>query len=265
MGKERRMQRIFREDGKSIITAMDHGSTSGPVPGIINIAEPISKVISAGTDAILCNIGVAQRYEKLLGRCGLIVRMDFPCTEYALDAHDGELYLQVEEAVRVGADAVIFSGGPDVSGRDMSLERGMMRSLTKLRRECERYGMVLMAEMYPGGWNPPPEAINIKSLKLAARLAAEWGADVLKMPYRPGYEEVVEGCWLPIVVLGGEKTKSQETFFGNIYDSLQAGAKGVAIGRNIWGHEHPDRVIRLLNSLIHENSSLATAMEHLKD
>lgn len=264
MGKQKRLARIFREDGNTIITAFDHGSTSGPVPGIVDIDAPIKTVVDAGTDAVIVNIGVAKKCEKLLGRTGMIIRMDFPCTEYALDSHDSDLFLQVEDAVRVGADAVIFSGGPDVGGKDVSLERAMMKILSKLVRECERYGMPLIAEMYPGGWNPPADAINIKSLKLAARLAAEWGADMLKMPYRPGYEEVVQGTWLPIVVLGGEKTNSVESFFRNIDDAKKAGARGVAIGRNIWGNEHPDRVIKLLNGLFHEGELIDKALQHLK-
>ena len=84
------------------------------------------------------------------------------------------------------------------------------------------------------------------------------------MPYRPGYEEVVQGTWLPIVVLGGEKTNSVESFFRNIDDAKKAGARGVAIGRNIWGNEHPDRVIKLLNGLFHEGESIDKALQHLK-
>ena len=140
----------------------------------------------------------------------------------------------------------------------------MIRIISTLRRECERYGMPLLAEMVPGGFNPPQEYISIDSLKLAARVAAEAGADFLKMPYRPGYEEVVQGCeGLPIVVLGGAKTNSQEQFFANIDDAMKCGARGVAIGRNIWGHEHPDRVIRLLKGLIHAGENLETALAHL--
>lgn len=264
MGKAKRLARIFREDGNTIITAFDHGSTSGPVAGIEKIDAPLRQVIEAGTDAVIVNIGVAKKYETILGRTGLIVRMDFPCTEYAQEVHDSDVYLEVEEAVRVGADAVIFSSGPDVMGHNPSLERAMLKIITKLGRECERFGMPLVAEMYPGGWNPPAEAININSLKMAARFAAEWGADMLKMPYRPGYEEVIEGTWLPVVVLGGAKTNSEEQFFKNIDDAMKAGAKGVAIGRNIWGHAHPDRVVKLLSGLIHEGQTLENAMARLK-
>ena len=264
MGKIRRLQRIFRDDGKTVITAMDHGSTSGPVPGIVDIDQTIRTVVEAGTDAIICNIGVARKYEEAFGRAGLIIRMDFPYTEYSYTRHDGQVYLTLEEAIRVGADAVIFSGGPDVTNQDPELERAMMHSLTTLGRACDRYNIPLVAEMYPGGWNPPPEAINVESLKLSARLAAEYGADMLKMPYVRDYEEVVEGTWLPIVILGGEKTDKEETFFAGIRDAIEIGVKGVAIGRNIFGHKNPTGVVHLLNDIIHEGVDLETAMKHIK-
>ena len=269
MGTIKRLNHIFREDGKTIITAFDHGVNSGPMAGIADLGAALKQVIDAGTDAAILNIGMARKHEKLLGRTGLIVRADFPCTDYARGSHDSILCVAVEEAVKVGADAVLFNGGPDISGEDIGLERCMISIISRLRRECEKYGMPLIAEMVPGGFNPPAEYINLDSLKLAARVAAEAGADMLKMPYRSGpdgrnYEEVVNGCeGLPIVVLGGAKTNSQEQFFANIDDALKCGAKGVAIGRNIWGHAHPDRVIGLLNGLIHEGEDLKTAMTHL--
>jgi DhnA family fructose-bisphosphate aldolase class Ia len=264
MGKIRRMQRIFAPDGKAIVTAMDHGGTSGPMPGIVDIGKTIDTVVSAGTDAIICNIGVAKHYEEHFGPAGLIVRMDFPYTDFSMSRHDGELYLTVEEAVRAGADGVIFSGGPDVMNESPELEKAMMNSLTKLARACEKYGMPLIAEMYPGGWNPPAGAINVKSLKISARLAAEWGADALKMPYVKGYEEVVNGTWLPILILGGEKTDKEETFFQGIYDAIQVGVKGVAIGRNIFGHENPAAVVALLDDIIHKGETVENAMKRLK-
>jgi len=264
MGKIKRLQRIFQSDGNAIITAFDHGINSGPMPGIKHLDEALKTVIDAGTDSVLVNIGMAKKYESLLGRVGVITRMDFPCTDYIHGSRDSELCVTVEEAIRAGADAVIFSGGPDSAMGDVSLERCMTRMIGTLRRECERYGMPLIAEVVPGGFNPPQEAINIDSLKLGARVAAEAGADALKMPYRPGYEEVIEGCeGLPVVVLGGAKTNSPEQFYANIEDAMKAGARGVAIGRNIWGNEHPDRVIRLLNDLVHENIELKEAMKRL--
>lgn len=260
MGKYKRLQHILRPDGRTVIVAMDHGGTSGPVPGIVDPGSTITKVIAGGADAILTTVGVAKNFATAIGSTGLIIRLDFPATDLVTGVYDCELFIEVEEAVRLGADAVILSAGP---GKEV--ERKTLHNLARVARECERYGLPLIAEMYPGGFNGPAAMMTIANLKLAARLAAEWGADMVKMPYRPGFEAVTEGCYIPIVVLGGAKTNSQTTFFTNIWDALRAGAQGVAIGRNIWGHAEPDRIVRVLNALVHENSDVATAMTYLEE
>jgi class I fructose-bisphosphate aldolase len=87
---------------------------------------------------------------------------------------------------------------------------------------------------------------------------------MLKMPYRPGYEPVVEGCYgLPLVVLGGEKTNSTEKFLSGICDAMKAGSKGVAIGRNIWGAKCQTSMTKAISAIVHDNASLDVAMNIL--
>jgi DhnA family fructose-bisphosphate aldolase class Ia len=259
MSKIRRLERIFREDGKSVIVAMDHGVTSGPVQGLVDPRITIKSVVDGGADAILATIGMAKQFPKELSRTGLIIRLDFPSSDICAGHNDCELLVSVEDAIRFGADAVIITAGPGEN-----VERKTLANLTKVASECERYGIPFIAEMYPGGFNPPAEMINIENLKLAARMAADLGADMLKMPYRPGYEPVVEGCYgLPLVVLGGEKTNSTEGFLSGICDAMKAGSKGVAIGRNIWGAKCPTSMTKAIAAIVHKNASLAEAMDIL--
>ena len=46
---------------------------------------------------------------------------------------------------------------------------------------------------------------------------------------------------------------------------MKAGAHGVAIGRNIWGNEHPEKVVRVLSGLVHEGLGLEEAFKRLDD
>ena len=113
MGKYRRLQNIFRTDGMATIVAMDHGGTDGPLPGIVDPKETIKQIISGGADAILTTIGVAKKLEKELAPLGLIIRLDFPASGLVKgNGFDCKLIVEVEEAVRVGADAVIITAGP---------------------------------------------------------------------------------------------------------------------------------------------------------
>ncbi|MEI7884851.1 MAG: deoxyribose-phosphate aldolase [Clostridia bacterium] len=258
-GKFRRLSNITRADGRATIIAFDHGATSGPLKGIEDPAIILQKLVDGKPDAILCTIGIAEKYKEILANTGLIIRIDFPATDLVSGPSDCMLLIEVEEAVRLGADAVIMTAGPGAG-----VERTTMANFTKVGRDCDKYGMPFIAEMYPGGFNPAPEMINIENLKLAARMAGEWGADFLKMPYRPGYEEVVNGTFIPIVVLGGAKTNSEEEFLASIKDAIDAGSVGCAIGRNAWGAANPTGMVKALNAIIHDGADAATAAKFLK-
>lgn len=257
-GKERRLSNIVRADGNSTIIAFDHGATSGPMQGMEQPGKTLEAILAGKPDAILTTIGVADKFSDLLARTGLIIRLDFPASDLVPGPSDCKLLVEVEEAVRLGADAVILTAGPGAG-----VERTTMDNVTRVGRECDKYGMPFIAEMYPGGFNPPAEMVNIDTLKLSARMAAEWGADFLKMPYRPGYREVVEGTYIPIVVLGGAKTASVREFLAGIEDAMACGAVGCAVGRNAWGHENPAGMVSALNAIIHDGASTDEAMKLL--
>ena len=48
-----------------------------------------------------------------------------------------------------------------------------------------------MAEMVPGGFDSGPEFRTAESIAIAARVAAELGADWVKIPYAAGFEQVI--------------------------------------------------------------------------
>jgi DhnA family fructose-bisphosphate aldolase class Ia len=258
-GKFRRMRRIVRADGHATIVAFDHGATSGPLKGIEKPGRTLEALLAGGPDAILTTIGIADHFKEILAGTGLIIRLDFPASDLVPGPSDCQLLVDVEEALRLGADAVILTAGPGAG-----IERTTMANFTKVGRICDQVGMPFIAEMYPGGFNPPSEMVTIETLKLSARMAAEWGADFLKMPYRDGYKDVVEGTFIPIVVLGGAKTRSTEEFMRSIKDAMDAGAVGCAIGRNVWGHDNPAAMVRGLNALIHDAADVRTAMRFLE-
>jgi DhnA family fructose-bisphosphate aldolase class Ia len=44
---------------------------------------------------------------------------------------------------------------------------------------------------------------------------------------------------------------------------MEAGAVGIAIGRNIWGHPTPSKVIAAMATIIHGNGTVQQAMREL--
>ncbi|MHB8928701.1 MAG: class I fructose-bisphosphate aldolase [Bacillota bacterium] len=255
MGK-RRLERVFRSDGRSLIVAMDHPSNCPTPPELERPDEAIAKVVEGGADAVILNHGAALRFSSALRGRGLIYRLDLSPTTLA-GGRSTTWVFDVETALELGADAVIASGCLG-EGLEHTLD-----ALGKIGGDCQRWGLPLIAEMLPGGFDGPPELKNVANLRMAVRVAGELGADVVKAPYVPGYEEVIAASYLPVVVLGGVKTKDARAFLDSIADALRAGAAGVAIGRNVWGHPSPTAMTRALNAIIHEGRGADEAARHL--
>jgi len=102
---------------------------------------------------------------------------------------------------------------------------------------------------------------------MAARMAQELGADVINTYYTgspESFQKVVDGCPVPIVILGGEKTEDNTALFQQILDSLKVGGAGVAIGRNIWQGGMTKKMTRAIVGLVHEGWTLEQALLHVQ-
>ncbi|RLG46637.1 MAG: fructose-bisphosphate aldolase, partial [Thermoproteota archaeon] len=69
------------------------------------------------------------------------------------------------------------------------------------------------------------------------------------------FRRVVESCPIPLVILGGPKVESDEKLLAMIKEAIEAGASGVAFGRNIWQRKNPEAMVRLLADIIHGRKS----------
>jgi len=199
-GKQVRLNRLFAGDGKTVIAALDHG-IAGLAP-LERLAAPdrlIPAITAARVDALIVTPGIAGAFSGLFRRVGLIVRVDCGPTAITGDWSQTRPALVVEDAIRLGADAVIAMGIVGVEG-----ESGSLHAMAQLAAECERWGMVLIGEMLPGGFSAPE--VSAEQIAIAARLGAEVGADVIKIRYNGSCESfrtVIHSCYQPVVVLGG--------------------------------------------------------------
>jgi fructose-bisphosphate aldolase/2-amino-3,7-dideoxy-D-threo-hept-6-ulosonate synthase len=125
--------------------------------------------------------------------------------------------------------------------------------------------MPLLAMMYPRGKKIKTEN-DVENVKLAARVAAELGADIVKTVYTgdpDSFREVTRGCPVPVVVAGGSKTDDRTTL-ELIEGAMAGGAAGISIGRNAFQHRTPDRFVRAAACIVHHNKSVDEALEILK-
>jgi DhnA family fructose-bisphosphate aldolase class Ia len=246
-GKQIRLNRLFGNDGRTVMAAFDHG-ISGLSP-LAELASPdrlIPATLAAGIDALIVTPGIAAAFSGLFGGTGLVVRVDCGPTAITGEWSETRPAFIVEDAIRLGADAVIAMGIVGAEGESASLH-----ALARLAAECERWGMVLISEMLPGGFSVTE--VSADQIAVAARLGAELGADVIKIRYSGSPESfrgVIASCFQPVVVLGGSK-QSPEQLIASTREALAAGAKGVAVGRNIWQAPDPGRVAASLVEAVH--------------
>lgn len=258
---KRRMYNIFREDGKSFILAMDHGNGLNVLPEMEKPGEIIEKAVKGGIDALLTSYGIATTYKKEIGNVGLILRIDGGTSQLAVNNVSMETIFQAEDALRIGADGVLCMGYPGAQNEDITL-----KYLANNIAQCNKWGLAIGAEMLPRGFEPVEDSRTPENLAFACRVGAELGADFIKTQYSgdiESFRQVVKGCYKPVLVLGGGKTKGEEDLLQMVKDSLEAGAKGVIMGRNVWRHPHPDRLCKAIAEIIHNDIEVKDALEIL--
>ena len=108
----RRLRRIFRPDGRTLIVACDHGMISGPDRGIERLGDTLQRVIAGGVDAVMASYGTATRFEGLLADVGLVLRIDGAGTVLGPMDGPGAQFYTVEDALRLGADALCVTAFP---------------------------------------------------------------------------------------------------------------------------------------------------------
>ena len=256
-GKTRRLKRIFREDNRTVVVPMDHGVSIGPVKGIENMQNIVTRLLEGGTDAFVLHKGIAKRVN--VENAGLIVHLS-AVSNLTPNCQNKVQVCTVHEAIRLGADAV--SVHVNIGAQD---ECAMLEVLGRVADECDQFGMPLLAMIYPRG----PKIQNeheAKAVAHAARIGAELGADIIKTNYTGDFETfklVVEGCPAPIIIAGGPKTGTVEEVLRMVEDSMKAGAAGLSIGRNVFQHKNPTLIAKALVAIVHENFSVKQALELL--
>ena len=241
-GKKIRLRRILRQDRGTLVVAFDHPLVLGPIPGTLDPARQIQRFVEAQADAVLLNLGAIRYFAEAVSpgpMPGLIARLDWTTAfndsaKLSPNGFKTCLVAHPEDALRAGADAVItflFVGSGDAD-----FEKKEVQRVGRLARDCERAGIPLVVESLARGasvQNPR----DPKWLMLHTRMAAELGADVIKTESAQDVKtmhKVVSACPVPILVLGGTRSGSDEEVLSVVRTIVQSGAAGVFFGRNIF-------------------------------
>ena len=257
IGKKIRLERIIdRGSHKTVIIPMDHGVTVGPVEGLADMRKTVSNVVSGGANAILMHKGIVRAGHRGTGRdVGLIIHLSGG-TSLSPDPNAKELVCTVEEAIKLGADAVSVH-----INLGAETDKEMLCQLGQVSERCLEWQMPLVAMMYTRGADITDE-YDVNNVKHAARVGAELGADIVKVVYTGSVEsftEVVRGCPVPLVIAGGPKMGSDKDIFKMVRDAIEAGAAGVSVGRNAFQHRDPAKMVQALSKMVHKGATVEDA------
>ncbi len=272
--RKERLARIFGPSGKTVIAALDDSAISGPEAGLRDMEAAIKKATRNEVNGILGFPGMFQRYGGLVGDTASILNITL--------STEGPHHLRkvpvatVEEVDQLGLTAVSVH-----VNTTSPYEPEMLQILGKTAGECRRLGVPLLAHMYPrtlkdgkedhylhAADTVSEEGINeyAKKVRHAARIAADLGADIIKSPWTGSAESfhtVVESTYgLPVVMAGGALIEVPE-FLNKAHDAMEAGAKGIAVGRNFFQQPYPgedDRVLIALYRIVHKGESVEQAL-----
>lgn len=275
-GKKARLHRLLYQfgpaNGTLLLLPLDQGLEHGPVdffpnPDSLDTDYIFRLGLTGKFSGVAVHVGLAEKYyPKYAGQIPLVLKINgktsIPSDAAALSPLTGS----VEDAVRLGADAVgytLYVGSPN--------QEQDIQTLNEVRYDCERMGMPLIVWSYPRG-----EAIakkggldSLYAVDYAARVAEELGADIVKInlpkgtspdspkPY-PGMElddlerakKVVRSAGRCMVLFSGGSKLGDDDLIHKVDICMKAGATGLIFGRNMWQRPWNDSLA--ISGRVHE-------------
>lgn len=256
--------------GNAVIVAIDHGQHSGIYERFEDPAATLRTVLAGRPDGIIAGVPFIRRFQDDLAshpRLTKIATIDLLHDSTFPGEHgDAEIHPQIfsaEAAARVGADAIKAAL---VYGReDPSVLEGNIRFVASASETARSLGLTSVIE--PTLWGKLAEdELDPERLANANRLGFEFGADVLKSPY-PGdpasFRSIVENAPVPVLIAGGPAVDSDAEALGMVRGAMDAGARGVMFGRNVWQRDDVASMIRAIRAIVHDDATVEEALEHL--
>lgn len=258
LGKQKRLHRIFRRNGRAFIVPIDDLLICGPSNHLEQFDVKIRKFNELPIDAVLGFPGVfGQSYDSICDKAWIINLT----TSTKLGDHTSKnLALTLKSALYYGADAIavhVNMSSPD--------ENNMIQNLGLISCECQEFGIPLMAIMYVRKPKSGKDDDNYETMRLeapdeytrlvshACRVAVELGADIIKTSFtgsRENFHQVVRAAGnVPVVIAGGDYI-SEEEVLANTENAIAAGASGVCFGRNFFYRDNIHEFALKVSSII---------------
>ena len=248
-GMQNRLAKIIHpEDGRCLMLAVDHGYFLGPMERLEVPRRAINPLLPY-TDSLMLTRGILRTSVDPKCDIPIVLRVSGATSIIGEDLSKETITTSIEEAIRLNASCLalsIFVGS--------KYEHQTLSNLAKLVDEGEKYEIPVLAVTAVG----KEMGRDARYLGLACRVAAELGAHIVKTYYCDNFEQVVEGCPVPLIIAGGKKLPESEAL-KLAHDAITHGAAGVDMGRNIWQSDWPVAMIRAVQAIVHKNADAKEA------
>ncbi len=228
-GKDLRLRRLLpRDDSRLFAVPLDHSLSLGPIPGLEDLARQAVALQEAGAELLIVHKGASRQVLPTL-RPGTFQGIHLSAsTSMAAPGERKRLTGSVREAVRLGADLVSAQVNFGEPG-----EGAMLEDLARLTGEAEELGIPLLCMAYVrerGHENDPAYLAH------ACRAVSDLGADLVKTNFLDpeGFRQMVRTTPVPLLVGGGPRADDPAQFLTVVRQALDAGARGICVGRNLF-------------------------------
>ncbi len=253
-GMQNRLARIFNPaSGKTVMLAIDHGYFQGPTSGLERVDVNIVPLVPFA-DALMLTRGILRTSIPSSASKGIVLRASGG-PSILKELSNEQIAVDIEDAVRLNVAAMavqVFVGG--------EFETQSIHNMTRLVDLGNRYGIPVLG-VTAVGKNMTRDA---RYFRLACRICAELGAQVVKTYYVPeDFETVTASCPVPVVMAGGKKLPEIEAL-DMACKAINEGAAGVDMGRNIFQSDAPAAMIQAVRKVVHEHVKPEEALEYYK-
>ena len=250
-GMQNRLARIFNpKTGRTVMLAFDHGYFQGATTGLERIDVKIMP-LAPYADTLMLTRGILRSIVPPSFTQSIVMRASGG-TSMLKELTNEEIAVDIEDSIRMNVSAMavqVFIGGEH--------EKQSLINMTRLVDQGTRYGIPTLAVTAVG----KDMVRDARYFRLATRICAELGAHYIKTYYvEKDFETVTASCPVPIVIAGGKKIPESDAL-KMAYNSIQQGAAGVDMGRNIFQSEAPIAMIKAVRSVVHENETAEKAFE----
>ena len=254
-GMKKHLSNIFNpKSGNTVMFAFDHGYFMGSTAGLERLDLLLPK-LAPYVDCFMGTRGAIRTCVAPETAKSIALRVTSGSSMLQEDLSHEVVAVNIEDAIRMNADCMAVQTFIGADGQLSSLD-----NLNQVINAGMRYSVPTLGVCAVG----KDMARTDRFFKLATRIIAEMGVQIVKTYDCENFEEVAAACPVPIVVAGGKKLPEDEAL-KLAYNVMRKGAHGVDMGRNIFQSEHPVEMAMAVGKIVHEGFTDKEALEFFRD